>query len=402
MIALPAAANAATQAQNLRPPAASYTFGGRVYDRLFSAASRPRYERTAGNVPHSRLRNFAAPPYSITDLVPIAGIANREGASDGYGYPTAVNDSGLITYYDQCACTGNNDDIALLFNDTATYTAILYADQNQSGFSNAIPYAINASGDSAGEVTFGGPGSSHENMIDFSSTGGVLYGSGAADTTYALGVNDANTSVGHDTGAKGSFAAMFFAGPGGRVLLAPPKNVSWAGTATGINDSGEIVGYGTFATGGRALRFFTNKPAVVIPVGAAGVSTSAQAINVHGDIVGNAGNQAYIYHHNHLTYIPTPAGDTPGNAVAYAINASGEVVGDINAAAGGTGAAFLYSNGQSYDLNALLPANSGWQIVEAVGINATGQIVGMGYYAGEGGGLTPFSMKPKPASAGSR
>jgi hypothetical protein len=89
-------------------------------------------------------------------------------------------------------------------------------------------------------------------------------------------------------------------------------------------------------------------------------------------------------------YLPRPAGESAGNAVAYALNASDEVVGDI-ARSNANSTAFLYVNGRAYDLDALLPANSGWEIVHATGINASGQIVGVGYYHGS---LAGFSMKP--------
>jgi hypothetical protein len=91
--------------------------------------------------------------------------------------------------------------------------------------------------------------------------------------------------------------------------------------------------------------------------------------------------------------LPRPAGDGARNAIAYAINASDEIVGDIDKIPGGT--AFLYVNGESYDLNALLPPDSGWRITHATGINDGGQIVGEGHFEGVADG---FSMKPNPAA----
>src|SRR6202034_2029899 len=62
---------------------------------------------------------------------------------------------------------------------------------------------------------------------------------------------------------------------------------------------------------------------------------------------------------------------------ANAINDSGQIVGDAVNAAGGLDA-FLYSNGTMTDLNTLLPANSGWQLQTAAGINNKGVIAGVG------------------------
>jgi probable HAF family extracellular repeat protein len=128
----------------------------------------------------------------------------------------------------------------------------------------------------------------------------------------------------------------------------------------------------------------------VLPVGAPGVSSSAQAINAHGDVVGNAGGQAFLYRNGRTLYLPRPPGETAGNAVAYAVNASDEVVGDI-VTGPSTSSAFLYANGRSYDLDTLLPAKSGWHISHAAGINASGQIVGV---AGSGPVFGGISMKP--------
>jgi probable HAF family extracellular repeat protein len=59
-------------------------------------------------------------------------------------------------------------------------------------------------------------------------------------------------------------------------------------------------------------------------------------------------------------------------AVAYAINEADQVVGESNTRA------FLIEKGSIYDLNALIPANSGWTLSIAYSINISGQIVGTG------------------------
>ncbi|HLK59317.1 MAG TPA: hypothetical protein VKU00_22345, partial [Chthonomonadaceae bacterium] len=40
--------------------------------------------------------------------------------------------------------------------------------------------------------------------------------------------------------------------------------------------------------------------------------------------------------------------------------------------------AFIYAAGQMTDLNSYLPPNSGWELIQATGINRSGQIVGYG------------------------
>jgi probable HAF family extracellular repeat protein len=64
--------------------------------------------------------------------------------------------------------------------------------------------------------------------------------------------------------------------------------------------------------------------------------------------------------------------------------------------------AFLYSNGTMIDLNSLLPANSGWQLIQANGINDSGQIVGTGFLNGQQSGflldLDTATAAPEPRS----
>ena len=51
----------------------------------------------------------------------------------------------------------------------------------------------------------------------------------------------------------------------------------------------------------------------------------------------------------------------------------------------------MYSGGKMKDLNSMIPAGLGWALTEANGINASGQIVGMGTINGVEHGylLTP-------------
>jgi hypothetical protein len=57
----------------------------------------------------------------------------------------------------------------------------------------------------------------------------------------------------------------------------------------------------------------------------------------------------------------------------------------------GSYGAFLYRNGTSYDLNTLIAPNSGWQILDAYGINDRGEIVGDASYKDN---LYGISLKP--------
>ena len=95
-------------------------------------------------------------------------------------------------------------------------------------------------------------------------------------------------------------------------------------------------------------------------------SSQATALNSHGQVVGFADLPAppsplQSFLRDHLPFGP------PSNASS-----------DPSAPT----RAFLYQNGRMTDLNALLPAHSGWVLESANGINDRGQIVGTGLHGG--------------------
>jgi probable HAF family extracellular repeat protein len=82
-----------------------------------------------------------------------------------------------------------------------------------------------------------------------------------------------------------------------------------------------------------------------------------------------------------------------GSSYAYGVNKSGEIVG-YSWLADGDQSAFLYDDGTMMNLNSLLPANSGWDLQQAYGINDSGQITGTGLYNGQ---LTAFVLTDPPS-----
>ena len=75
------------------------------------------------------------------------------------------------------------------------------------------------------------------------------------------------------------------------------------------------------------------------------------------------------------------------------INESGQIVGWANTN-GGASHAFIYSNGEMVDLNALIDPTSGWTLHEAYAINNSGQVVGAG--ANALGTTRAFLLTPVP------
>jgi probable HAF family extracellular repeat protein len=127
------------------------------------------------------------------------------------------------------------------------------------------------------------------------------------------------------------------------------------------------------------------------------------AINASGQVVGNyfdsSGSHAFLYSNGHITDLGTLGGAGSG---ATSLNDQGQVVGWANVA-GAPGApsytqpsrAFLYENGQMYDLNNLLSKGTPpLDLGLAIGINNMGQILAVGdsqVYL-----LTPTDMAAPP------
>jgi probable HAF family extracellular repeat protein len=77
-----------------------------------------------------------------------------------------------------------------------------------------------------------------------------------------------------------------------------------------------------------------------------------------------------------------------------ALNNHGDVVGVMTA--GGNNRAFIHTEGQVWDLNDLIPPNSGWVLLEAHDINDSGEIVGWGIHDGA---FRPFALTGPPPPA---
>ncbi|MCC7292320.1 MAG: hypothetical protein IT449_09695 [Phycisphaerales bacterium] len=120
------------------------------------------------------------------------------------------------------------------------------------------------------------------------------------------------------------------------------------------------------------------------------------AMNSRSQVVGSSWTFSHEYHaflwsvEDGITDL-TP--DWPDDSIAYDVNESGRVVGEVIEDLHPTDvlSAFVWANGQWEDLNLRIPPDSGWTLTTARGINNAGQIVGWGKYqrATHGYLLTP-------------
>jgi probable HAF family extracellular repeat protein len=288
--------------------------------------------------------------YSVTDLGTAGGSStvafgiNNSGIAVGWG-ETAAGDMNAFSF------GGSMRNLAGLAGGTDTYA-----------------YGINSSGTSVGMSYV--DGQAHGEMWNGSKTTDL--GAGMV----ATGINDPGAVIG------GNGNAFLLVNGVYRDLGTLPGG-NWS-TAYGINNADTVVGSGNLANG-TFRGFVWTATKGIVELGTFGGNNSyANAINSSGEVVGEASlangyDNAFLAVGAMMTDLGTLGG---GNSYAYGINDSGTVVG-YSTVADGDPNAFIYLNGAMVDLNSLIPSGSGWDLLEAYGINSAGQIVGEGMFDGQ-------------------
>jgi probable HAF family extracellular repeat protein len=231
--------------------------------------------------------------------------------------------------------------------------------------------AINASGTIVGTVDNLAGEPQPAKWID----GRVTYLPGLPGATYgeATDINDDGVIVGNITSANApGLSTRPVRWVDGEVLALP---VAGADTtiAMGINDAGDIVGYAFGQSGVRAVRW-SNCDITELPLGDA-VGGAAEDINDAGQVVGwvetsDDRYSAAMWNGDALTLL----GTLPGSEMSFAsaINTSGQVVGSSGAADGSNAHAVLWEDENITELAPPL----GYAGAAATDINDNGQVVG--------------------------
>jgi probable HAF family extracellular repeat protein len=168
-------------------------------------------------------------------------------------------------------------------------------------------------------------------------------------------------------------------------LGALPSSIFTA--ALDINNGGEIVGESIFAYAptftSHGFEWTSAEGMKDLGTLTGGDTSIANAINSSGHIVGQSNAASFLtawhavkWDDNSIYDLRTLPGGT--YSVAFGINDSEEVVGYGNIGNNAAHAMMWTSSTGMQDLNDLIPADSGWVLMNANAVNASGQITGYG------------------------
>jgi probable HAF family extracellular repeat protein len=299
---------------------------------------------------------------ALTDLGTLGG-----STSQGF----AINTAGQIA--GQANLVGDTQFHAVLSSGTTLI------DLGTLGGPTSSAAAINSAGVVVGVSDLpGGAGSSA-----FICMNGVMNGLGNLGSNFstAFALNNSGVVVGESGVSSGDLHGFLYSGG---VLSDLGTLGGTYSSAFAINDAGVVVGESSVNS--SDIHGFAYAGGVMTDVGTfGGTYSSAFLVNSNGQVMGIANTlndsetHGFIYSGGTLTDLGTLGGiyNFPN-----AINNLGQVVGESLT---GTGDyhAFLWDSGKLTDLNTLLPANSGWELVNALYINDAGRIVGIGNLAGQ-------------------
>lgn len=215
-------------------------------------------------------------------------------------------------------------------------------------------------------------------------------------TSIAFAVNGSGEVAGAADNSQGAVQAVVFKN-GNVISLGTLGATAGGGEAFGINDRGDVTGIANTANGDADGFLYHDRKMIDLGVLPGGNFSSGVGINDSLQITGTSGIldaanvHGFLWDKGKMTDLGVlPTGNS---SQGIGINAWGEVVGgsdifipsQVDFGPPGTyiSHGFLYSNGQLQDLNDLIPANSGWVLGAASGINDRGEIVGTGTINGE-------------------
>jgi len=323
-----------------------------------------------------------AQTYTITDIGVLKGDNESSGLwLNNLGEVVGCSDTATVYGY---PCTGL---VAGQHAFSWTRSGGLKDLGTLSGATVSGAIGVNDAGTVVGYSNVKGQPATNFVATRWSSTGaitdlGTIWG---GDSSAAFSINSAGEVAGDSFLSSGVVDATSWTSGKIKNLGALPKAIFTAGLD--INDNGEIVGESVFGYGppftshGFLWNGFTKKDLGTLT---GGVTSMANAINSLGVIVGQSDGTSTRGHWHAVLWnasdkiedLGTLAGGT--YSVAFGVNDSSVVVGYGNVSNNAPHAMVWTSTSGMRDLNHLIPANSGWVLINANAINSVGQITGYG------------------------
>jgi uncharacterized membrane protein len=348
-----------------------------LYNRTFALAALAALTLSVSRTAIAQSR------YTITDLGTLPGYT-----SDNYfEWQSTINNLGHVAAYandvDPANPNGFSGDVSFIWDGPNKKTLL----PGLPGSTDTIVFNLNDFDQSVGISTLAGI----QVACQWSTDGKVKsLPSLPGDTgSGSLVINNFGTSVGF-SGIPGSAALNAVKWENGHAIALPPLPGMVYSQGISINDSGVAVGY-SGPNGGQfdAVAWFDDH---VIDLGTLGGSISfPYAINDFDVVVGQSNTSLT----NFDSFVPVVWRDGKiinlGNfgsdayGLALGVNFWGQIVGASGPSVFDalTAHALLWENGKIINLQDQIPANSGWVLLAAVGINDCGQIDGFGVHNGE-------------------
>jgi probable HAF family extracellular repeat protein len=204
----------------------------------------------------------------------------------------------------------------------------------------------------------------------------LTHGAGMTDltpagwNTYAAAINSSGEIVGTvEQGGRSAEQPAIYSNGNWTTLGTLGGN--W-GFASAVNNNGQIAV--SVETGAHNLDAFLYQNGSMIDLGTLGGTQSwTYGINDAGAVVGwssgagDAFEHAFLYEKGRMQDLGVL--DAGSNSAAYAINNEGIVVGESN------NRATIWTNGKPFDLNGMVPSTFDARLIEARGINDSGEII---------------------------